>query len=86
MITKDGLLHLVGRFDGQLSWYSFNRIVNPQELPQGKTTAGMLKELQEEGLVVLRPDEPLPRYALTSDGIIRYEKLCQNDAGRRKED
>ena len=75
MVSKETLLGFIAKHDTKWGWYQVERMVNPRDLPPGKTVMGLLKELEGDGTIRQVPDEPMPRYSLTEQGRLLYQAL-----------
>src|SRR5262249_32370066 len=79
MITKHDILSRIGKHDGEWGWYQLERVINPDELPLGKTVMSLVSELEMDGQIVQLPAKPISKYKLTEKGKALLTKIAGND-------
>jgi DNA-binding HxlR family transcriptional regulator len=78
MVSKEAILKMIGDHNGTWGWYQLERVVNPRNLPPGRSVMDLVKELMNDGLIVQLPTEPMPYYALTDLGRSHYESTLHD--------
>ena len=66
--VRDQLLRAIEKHDGVWGWYQLDRVVNPHDLPEGKTAMDILRELESEGMIRQIPAIPQNKYAISDVG------------------
>jgi DNA-binding PadR family transcriptional regulator len=67
MNAKVRVLERIAQHNGEWGWYQLERCIAPIDFPPG-TVMTVLKQLQEERLIIEVHSEPMNRYKVTEKG------------------